>query len=305
MKIAFIWQGLYGEKRYGHWNDGLYAAMKLVEKHHEVSYVEPSADLEPYDLLLYWEAPCTAGGKDRENYERIRLTNKPKILLFAGGPIRPEWCRGFDMFLVESKLNEQEFEQLGFKWKRAFGVNTDIFKPEKQPKIFDGMHQGTCASWKRQSLFARALGNKGVVCGRFQEHDSIGFVTCREQGTLVLPELPYPAVSALLNASNCLVNTSDYWGGGQRATLEAMACGVPAIVMSDSPKNREYVEESGAGLVCEPDENLIRKAIEDVKKWTDEEKQKGVDYVRSKWTHHHYANSILEAINEVHASYTK
>lgn len=300
MKINFLWQGLYGEKRYGHWDDGLYAAMKIIEKHHEVRYLEPShPDYDKCDIILYWEAPVTFAGKDRENYIRVQSAKVPKILLFAGGVVKEEYCGGFDLFLVESKINEEDFSAIGLPWLRAFGVNTDIMKPEKQPKIFDAVFPATCASWKRHGLFSRALKSKGAVCGRFQESDPIGFLNCRENGTLVFPELPYPAVNVLYNSAWCCVNTSSEWGGGQRTTLEAMAAGIPVIVMKDSVKNREYVEESGAGLVVEPDELQIQKAIEEIKKWTPAERARGRAYVESKWTAQHYADNIMKGINQV------
>lgn len=299
MKIAFVWQGLSQNKIYGHWGDGLRAAMNVIEKQHEVKYFEPWEDITDVDVILYWEALCTFAGKDRDNFQKVRNNPLPKILLFAGGPIKDEWCDGFDMFLVESRINEEEFEALVRPWMRAFGVDSDVMKPEQQPKVFDAVFPSTCAGWKRQGLFSRALKEKGVICGRPQPSDPIGFIQARQNGTMVLPELPYEAVSALYNASWCCVNTSDYWGGGQRTTLEAMACGIPVIVMSDSPKNVEYVMESGAGLVVDPEENQIRKAIEEIKKWSDSERKRGIAYVQSKWTHKHYAENILKAIDTI------
>jgi glycosyltransferase involved in cell wall biosynthesis len=301
IKVGFIWQGLHTEKRYGHWDDGLYAAMKLVEKspNFEVHYFDTDMDWSGMDILLYWEAPVTFAGKDRDNYVRVQNSNIPKILLFAGGQVKLEYCGGFDLFLVESEINEKDFAEIGLPWLRAFGVNTVTMKPERQPKIFDAVFPATCASWKRQGLFSRALKEKGVICGRFQETDPIGFLNARDNGTLVFPELPYPAVNALYNASWCCVNTSSEWGGGQRTTLEAMAAGIPVIVMKDSIKNREYVEESGAGLVVEPDELQIRNAIEEIKKWTPEQRAKGRAYVESKWTAKHYADNIIKGINQV------
>lgn len=299
MKIAFVWQGLSEKQIYGHWGDGLRAAMKLIEQKHEVIYKEPWEDFGDVDVILYWEAPVTQNGKDRENYLKVKNNPKPKILLFAGGRVREDECDGFDLFLVESKINEDEFSAIGKPWLRAFGVDTDTMKPEKQPKVFDGIMPGTCASWKRQSLFARALKDKGLICGRFQESDPIGFINARKENTLVFDEVPYRTLNTLYNASHCCVNTSEFWGGGQRITLEAMAVGIPVIVMSDSPKNREYVEESGAGIVCEPVEEDIRRAVEEVKKWTPEEKARGRAYVESKWSHHHYADAIMQGIIQV------
>lgn len=298
LRIRFCWQGISGV--YGHWGDGLRGAMKLIEQKHDVIYCEPSDDLSDADVILYWEALCTAQGKDKEKFWNVQLTPIPKILLFAGGPIERKWCDGFDLFMVESKINEDEFERLGLPWMRGFGVNTDIMKPEPQPKMFDAYFPSTCASWKRQALFAKALGDRGVISGREQETDPIGFIEARKNKTLVLPELPYQAVNSLFNASWCCVNTSSFWGGGQRSTLEAMAAGIPVIAMSDSPKNCEYIEESGCGIVCEPTKEAIRDAVDEIKLWdTEKTREKCLRYIQSKWTHQHYADAILVGINQV------
>jgi glycosyltransferase involved in cell wall biosynthesis len=274
--------------------------MKIIEKTHTVVYQEPWEGIpEDTDIILYWEAPVTECGKDRENYLKIKNHPKPKILLFAGGNIKKEWVDKFDLLLVESALNAKECDDLGIPQMTAFGVDTSKMKPERQPKVFDAAFPSTCAGWKRQGLFAEALSDRGVICGRFQESDPEGFLMARKHKTLVLPEIPYEAVNALYNASWCCVNTSSYWGGGQRTTLEAMAAGIPVIVMEDSPKNREYVEESGAGIVVAPSPEAIRNAIEEIKKWTPEQRSRGIDYVNGKWTAQHYADNIIKGINQV------
>ena len=151
--------------------------------------------------------------------------------------------------------------------------------------------QATFAGWKRQPLFAEALGGKGVLCGRYQENDPDPWDNSSQ--SIRLPEMPYDVVNTLLNSAHCAVNTSEFWGGGQRCTLEAMAAGVPVIVMSDSPKNREYVEESGAGLVVNPDPESIREAVAEIKTWSKERRESGIAYVQGKWTSKHYADAIL------------
>lgn len=296
--ISFCWQGLSQKQIYGQWGDGLEGAMRIIEKEYTVFYQEPWEEIKG-DIILYWESPVTECGKDRENYVKIKHNPKPKILLFAGGQIKREWVDGFNLLLVESRINEEECEALGIPWMRAFGVNTEKMKPEKQPKVFDAVFPSTCAGWKRQALFSRALKEKGVLCGRFQESDPIGFITARANNTAIFNELPYHAVNSLYNMAHCCVNTSDYWGGGQRTTLESLATNTPVIVMADSPKNREYIEESGCGLVVEPNEEDIRKAIEEIKTWSQERKEKGRDYILKKYSHEIYAKQIIEGINKI------
>lgn len=296
MRISFVWQGVGG--RYGHWNDGLRKAMELIETEHEVIYQEPYEVIKDVDVILYWEAPCTINGKDKLNYLNVLTNPLPKALLFAGGPIKKEWVEGFDLIFVESQINADECEKLGIPHFTAFGVNTDIFYPQALDKKYDGMHHATCASWKRLDLFAKALKNKGVVCGRDQATDPNGFIECRKQGVNVLEEQSYEGVAELLNESYALVQTSDFWGGGQRATLEAMACGIPPIVMSDSPKNCEYVEDSGFGAIVDPKVEQIQEMVESYKKYPTDP-MIGVRYVESKWTSAHYAVALLQGIKQI------
>lgn len=300
MTISFIWINSKKPRESGQWNDGLAAAMRIVEKEHTVTYHDQySITWEDSDVLILWEACCTARGEYADFYNAVRQSSKKKILLFAGGPVELLDAVGFDLYLVESEINEREFEALGLPWKRAFGVNTEVMKPMREPKVFDGMFQATCAGWKRLDLFAKALGSKGVVCGREQMTDRMPFEYVREHGSLLLPELPAQAVAALLNSSYVMVNTSEFWGGGQRSTLEAMACGVPVIAMSDSPKNCEYVLESGAGLVCDPNPEAIREAIATIKANYEHYASKARPYIDSKWSEQHYAAGILNAIETI------
>lgn len=299
MKIAFIWMGFDG--RYGKWRDGLWKAMQIIAEKHTVNFYDVNnldaiAQFEP-DIVLYWEAPCTMVGADAWFYKKVCALPYKKALLFAGGELRAEWVIDFDLVFVESRINEEDCERQGIPFRRAFGVNDDIFKPEQQPKVFTGMFQATCATWKRQELFAYVLGSEGVLCGRNQEADPYPFIKARELHTLVLPELPMEAVASLINASHFVLNTSAYWGGGQRTTLEAMACGVPPIVMSDSPKNCEFVEESGFGFISVPDVATIKEVVANNISTIDG--KKGIEYIKSKWTGKHYAQAILDGISNL------
>lgn len=299
LKIAFLWLGMTG--RYGFWKDGLYQALKHIEKDHTVAYFEPT-DLERVhhfnpDVLLFWEAACTyESEKDGQTYRIIQNLPYKKCLLFAGGPIQAKWFDGFDLVFTESLVNDEDMERLGIPYIRAFGVNDEIMKPMSLPKQWTGFMQATFAGWKRQPLFGEALGQDGLLCGRFQDHEKFCYELPIKSGTRCLPEQTPEVVAQLINMSHTVVNTSELWGGGQRCTLEAMACGIPPIVMSDSPKNREYVEEAGFGIVCDPNPDSIRQAIERAK---EQDPQKGIDYINSKWTSKHYADNLLKGIKQI------
>lgn len=300
MRIAFIWNGFNG--RYGQWQDGLWAAMKLIELEHDVAYFDTDQldklkEFNP-DVVLFWEAPCSLRGKDAHFYRNVMELPYKKALLFAGGPVERETCTGFDLYFVESAINEREFEQLGLPWKRAFGVNTQIFKPDPYQKVYDGVLQATWAGWKRHELLGEALGDKALCVGRLQEHDRHGYNVCVEKGVKILPEMSAKVVAMLINKSHTVVNPSSYWGGGQRCSVEALACGVPVVVMSDSPKNREFVEESGFGLVVDPNPVAIREAVEQLKS-SPLDPRIGYNYIHSKFTERHYADAIMEGVRSI------
>lgn len=297
-KISFVWQGISKPEIREHWKDGLYAAMQILEKEYEVEYCEPWDNMTG-DVILYWEAPITIRGQSANHYMNVMSKPQKKILLFAGGPLKKEWVKGFNLLCVESKINLDECNALGIPAMTAFGINDEIFKPKSMTKIYDGIHHATCASWKRQELLGEALRDKALIVGREQDNDRMPFEVARAYGATVMPEQSYEKVCDLINQSHVLVQTANEQGGGQRATLEAMACGVPVVCMTDSPKNREYVEESGFGAVVEPNAEAIRNAVSYISGYTKEWFEKGPEYIKSKWTACHYADALKKAINSI------
>lgn len=288
--LAFIWQGI--TERKDHWRDGLWGAMQTLEKEYDVTYHEPTDEIPDDSFVFYWEAPCTINGQYAENYKRVHNLPNKKALLFAGGPLKQEWVANFDVLAVESRINEEECKQMGIPFERAFGINTDIFKPTKVEKKWLGVAHGTCASWKRQWLLCEALGEDAMVFGAYQQSDPRPFDDCKKCNSEVIEEVDYKTANKLLNQAHVSVNCADFWGGGQRATLEAMACDIPVVVMKDSPKNIEFVEEAGIGEIVDPQPERIQEAVERLKG-----KSGGRDYVMSKWTHKHYAKALRGIID--------
>ncbi len=301
-KIAFVWQGVSDPKIFNQWNDGLREAVRIINNSgYEVKFYEPWHEITDVDIILYWEAPCTAMGVNGPHYNKVRENPIKKALLFAGGPIKIEWVRGFDLLFLESKINERECDELGISWKHAFGINDRNFvysKRENPEKIWDGMLAGSGASWKRQWLIGEALGEKAILMGRDQDTDPMPFRVCREHGSTVLGEQSSQFVAKTLRQSHTCVNPCDFWGGGQRATLEAMAMGVPVICCNDSPKNREFIEESGFGMIVNPSVPDIRSAVETLKN-VQLDPMIGVNYIKNKWSAKIYAQQLLIGIKEL------
>lgn len=286
MKIAFLWNGNMRGKP----TDGLGEALLHLGKKNEVGYFEPDAlseikEFNPDRILMH--AALT-------EYMAEMVSEYPykKALCFAGGPIEDSNLYPFDLYFVESEINEREFEGKGKRWMRAFGINDRIFTPKNYPKRYDGCFAGAFASWKRPELFA-PLGNKIIAVGQFQESEKECYEVCQRSGVITKPLETREEISEWINCSHTVINPASFWGGGQRLTLEAMACDVPPIVCNDSPKNCEYVNESGFGLVVNPDTRSIQDAIENIKA---DPMSGGREYVMSKWSSKIYADKLEEGL---------
>jgi len=288
MRIAFIWSGV--SFRYGkRFKDGLWAALEILKESHTIGRFEPDntagiIGFKP-DVLLFWGAFI-----DQEKGWVTQLPYK-KAICFAGGPIDAEVSKGFDLYFTESQVTDDAFKNLNLPYFRAFGVNEKLYQPQNLPKKYDAAFWGTFAAWKRPQVFSEAVKDKGVWVGIKQAHEPECYEVCEQDGVETHGELSREETLYYINSSYTALNTAAYWGGGQRMTLEAMSCNVPPIVMADSPKNTEYVLESGVGLVVEPHVEKIQAAILKLKG-----KQEGREYILSKWTAAHYAKSLEKGL---------
>lgn len=291
MKIAFLWDGV--RNHYGlRFKDGLWAALQILKEKHEIRIFEPITSEEPMihafrpDVILYW------GALIENSKPFVASLPYKKAMCFAGGPIEAHNVDGFDLYFVESEQSELEFKAFNKPFLRAFGVNEQLYVPQDLEKRFDAYFCGTFALWKRPKLFAHSVGNKGVWIGIKQAHEKECYEVCEQNGVEIHDELPRNETLEFINSSYTALNTADFWGGGQRMTLEAMSCNVPPIVMSDSPKNMEYIDESGWGLIVEPNEDAIREAIRKLKGQPCNSR----DYILSKWTAQHYADALEQGL---------
>ena len=298
--IAFIWDftveplTLYG------WADGLNMALKLLASKYDW-FVKVIADDNPKeiykqieesspDFILGW------GSLDRPSFAGIREFGVPTGLCFAGGPTEHPQLDNFDVVFVESEVYEDAFKKQGVNVHRAFGTNDYLFKPLPLKKKYLGFYPATFANWKRHNLFAKALGKQGVAAGRILEKEEHNLQVCIAEGVTVLPELPYHVMPFLFNQSKHTVVTASSIGGGQRAVIESMSCGVWPIVMADSEKCAEYVKDSGFGSIVEPSVEAIKEEIERLSKF-EVVSQVGVDYIKNKYSADKYAEALAEQIS--------
>jgi glycosyltransferase involved in cell wall biosynthesis len=286
MKICFLVELPRG---FWQWADGLYAAMKILEKDFRVTYhldgkCDCPFDRRP-DIVMAW------GGTMSRPYNNAMNINAVRILLFAGGLRSSHLFDKFNITCFENEQHTLEAKALGIHCITAFGTNTQVFRPIIQPKLFDVVYPGAFGLWKRKDLFAKSVkGLRALTFGNVQLHEMECWNICTENNVAVSPDLPQEVVPYYLAMARCVVVLPVPFIGGQRTVLEAMAMKLPVIVPNDAPLVCEFAQHGG--MIVEPNPEAIRNAI----KMAPPINETGYKYVMKNFTEVHYANKLKEAI---------
>ena len=107
MRIAFLWDNGSHKIKKNEWDDGLWLALEYIKSWgHEVGYFEPrdTNDIRQFkpDVVLFWGALCEPAAA------LVKIMPYKKAICFAGGQIDKDNVDGFDLYFVESEINEQE-----------------------------------------------------------------------------------------------------------------------------------------------------------------------------------------------------
>lgn len=271
------------------WADGLRGAFEILEKEYDVCYhLDGELHNHSPQILACW------GGSLAKTYKEGMEYSGKKALFWAGGPRNNlESLRQWDMIFFENELHTIEARKNGLaNCMTAFGTNTQIFFPMKQPKIFDVMYPGAFGLWKRKDLFAQAVkGLKALSIGNIQYHEMQCWDVCVENGVAVSADIPQSRLPFFMAMSKTVVVLPVAEIGGQRTVLEAMAMNIPVIVPNDAPLVVEFAQKGG-GIIVDPTPEAIREAILSAP----ENNPKGLEYIKNEMTEQHYANRIKEGL---------
>lgn len=253
---------------------------RFFRKHPERTFewthdcIEAHISPNPAKALLDWkpDAILFFGDFSRPIMGELEHAGIPMAICYSGGRFTTH-ANVPNVIFVESKSYIEWMKtipQIKAKVIQAFGTNTELFKPyPTQPKYFDALFPATFASWKRHNLFADALGERGVCCGWWQDHEMEVIQYALKKKVGVLHHQIAESMALLFNMARTVVITSNDHGGSQRTVLEAMASNIPVVAMNDSTMTSEYVRECTdagfwAGEVVEPNEHAIRAAVDKI-----------------------------------------
>jgi glycosyltransferase involved in cell wall biosynthesis len=238
------------------WRDGLWAALQLLAEDFEVMPVNLATGETPPPegdhILMAW------GDFDSAPEAACRhLKARVKALQMGGMAMSSIPIDNYDVVFAETDWHRRSLAEVrGHKRVRhAFGVNTDIYYPHHPVmKLFDWITVGSWTYWKRQYLLTNKPGTKLAVGERYidsnPEEAPVVVADHLRAGITVSPFVSPERLAQLYNASRACYIPAELLGGGERAVLEARACGLPVIVEQDNPK---LIELAGGPILSHHD----------------------------------------------------
>jgi hypothetical protein len=261
--LRFIYDNKYPQ----FWCDGLFCALKELEKDFDIQYQNLAFDEQKngkYDFVLGW------GGFGGSVDEAMTSCSGPRGLCLAGNAIPPISGRHYDVIFYETDWVREflQLDNLKTKLVKAFGINDAIFAPLNiaTPVIWDYIGVGALANWKRWEKMATKTGNR-LVIGEYQrdnEKESLEIASnLLKMGVMVSPMVhPFDLANYYHWSRVCFIS-ADIYGGGERAVMEARSCGTKVEVCPDNPKLvellntpivgfREYAKQLKKGIESVP-----------------------------------------------------
>lgn len=232
-KVLFIFRHEYENL----WQDGLWAALLELSHTYEISlhnilkeYPNPYG----YDFILGWGAFGSAVDK------YMRTLQGPKGLCVAG--VVPGDPSTYDVIFYETEWYGNTIEHRNMV--HAFGINTDIYKSRGMRKLWDYTTVGAFSLWKRQELLLKKVGVK-LAIGEIQKgnpQESMGIIAKLLAGGVFVADMVDPKIlSKIYSMTETVYIPATVHGGGERAVLEARACGCNVDIELDNSKLAELL----------------------------------------------------------------
>lgn len=247
MKISIIYK-IDKEKntfKYSYWHDGFTKAIDILKTEFEIEminlYDKTNINYNLYDIVLIKEG---FNGSIYHNYLSY-MKNKKKIckigLLISSSNIIPsnDLLNNLDIIFYETNWYYNYANLKRHKLAiHAFGVDTEIMKNKNLVKKYDVIFIGTCFSYKRPEKILDLPGIKLVVGRIIDKELENKFKQNKVQN---INFVSYENLSNYLNMSELCYVPCQIHGGGERAVLEARACGTKVKIEDDNLKLKELL----------------------------------------------------------------
>lgn len=244
MKILFV----YYHKNPEYWKDGLWWSIRELSNRENVTMLNlaheyfDTADTSSFDFILGWGA----FGSPADLFMQ-KVQGKKKGLCLAGNATQvPVYADNYDIIFYETDwIKNNYLKDVKTRLVKAFGVNTYVYYyMDEMPKIYDYLSVGSFSYWKHHDLMKDKIGTK-LCIGEVQKDnlsESMDIITDLVTNDIAVSGMVEPEkLNLIYNLSKTVYIPADINGGGERAVLEARACGCN-VEIEDNPKLKELLE---------------------------------------------------------------
>mgnify|MGYP001582441834 CR=1 FL=1 len=206
------------------------------------------------DFLLFWAS------SNEDFFELLgHYKTEKKGICLTTDPHNADNLRKMDIVFVESQPVYDQCRALGLPTIKAFGTDTDFFRPNNEiEKDVEYFYPATFSPWKRQREIAN-LGDRLLCVGTTQPDGKDDYRICKEWGVKI--KEGYFPVKEILNyyqrTQKMLIPAVH---GSERTVLEAMSANIPLVITSDNELACSLANEKI--IKVDPDPVAIREGIE-------------------------------------------
>lgn len=235
-------------RKSGLWHDGFTAGMDGVARMHDVRWLnlhpqEPSLAanlrrLADCDFLLVksnWNWIV-----DKAVREHCRSSAVPKGLLISGVAPPPSVRKMlfYDVLFYQTHWYAPQLAAHPLT-VHSFGIDTRVMWPDPQvTRDIDWLSVGQVVGYKRPERLLECSGRR-VMVGDLSSADPAILETLRAGGVEFVDFVDYETLATYYRRARQVLIPCTLRGGGERAVLEARACGAVVQVADDNPKLQE------------------------------------------------------------------
>ena len=239
MKIAFLWYFNKATQVFDNWHDGLRAAMDILAKKNEMEWfldkTRPKTD--DYDFILFWDDSNSEFFDHLDEYPHAK-----KGVCLTTDPHNMDNLRKLDVVFCESEPIYERIRAEGIHAIKAFGTDTDFYKPTKVKKDIQYFYPATFSPWKLQRNIAY-LGKKLLCIGTTQPDGMKDYDECVKNGVQIkLGYFPPEKIKDYYNRAQKVIIPAIH--GSERTVLEAMSMDIlPEVTNKDNKRALSYLNE--------------------------------------------------------------
>jgi hypothetical protein len=228
--------------------DGFYSAISVLQNKYNIDFWKTKFDtklrnFKKYELILF-KGNFGVDYSKLINFKKTKKTKVGLIISSTHSPTKKE-LEYYDILFYETNwyYNNNKLLQKFKHCYHAFGVDTNIMKYYNIIlKDIDVLSIGTFAKYKRQHLITQFEGTKVIYGNKYNNDNNIIIKSLEDNGIIIKGAVSYSELAQIYNRSKLCYIPCTIDGGGERAILEARACGVNVQVESDNLKLQELCE---------------------------------------------------------------